>query len=192
MLLILSEQQCVQDIVGKDPLTLPFMRKEIRRYDPYNQAEEKFLNAMIYSCPSEAGHRERSYNEWVSSNRKMGMYPTAEENACVRNLYDKVAIADDGDLEFGERGESAIIGCVLDSLLVWWVRMFGAELERVPPNSLNPVVENCLMELAFELELPVHFENFNTVNDDPSDDSVDMEAEVAFDKFREQGPRCVE
>ena len=191
-LLIPSEQQCVQDTVGSDPRKLPFIWKQTQSYDPDNTAEMDFVNAMMLLCPSEAGHKERSFNKLMRDNSLMGLYPTEEETACAREVYNGALIQDDGDIDLTEGEESALLICVQDSYLTWFVRRYGAELEEVHPNSLNPVVENCLMDLALELELQGHIKNLNSANDDPSDDAADKAANEAMEQFVQQSTRCSE
>ena len=151
-MLIPSEQQCVAEAIGADPRELPLMEKLISSYDPYDPLEEQFMDAMFFLCSSEDGHRYRAVNKYVESSASTGLHLTAAEISCIREEINHVPITD-GRVELEGKMPLNIYGCVEDSLLLWWVRWVGSEVEGAFPVTLDPAVESCLMDAAIELEV---------------------------------------
>ena len=138
-MLIPSEQECVREAMGVDPLDLPFIQQPIDSHDPYDSIEEQFMNAMFVLCPSEKGHRQRTFDSYMRSAKEQGLHLSAEERACVREEINLVPITG-GRIELEGELPRGMFDCVSDAFLLWWVRVVGSSLEEVHPNSLNPVV----------------------------------------------------
>ena len=177
--LVPSEQQCMAEIIGSDPRDLPFLWKSIGDYDPREPAEQQFMEAMIFSCASEEGHRQRSFDDWMLDSRSYGLYTTEEEQVCARSYFSVVPIVD-GHIREEAEDWSALLSCVEESALLWYVRLVGSTMEDVHPNSLSPVVEDCLMGLAAELDLLTHIqESFRAGEDYDTEEDERIATEFA-------------